>query len=607
MESIEEQWSLLPTSDITSKSWASITDAKKAVKTWFLDRGESWAPSTHNNKTRLHLHCLSKTCPFHIRVAQQKDGFFGVITYTPHDCPPSTHSGFKQRNSAWYLASLVERDITINRHIKPKEIRERATIYHHLPSVPYISAWRARERLCDTLNGNEGASFKLIPTWIERVKAVQGDDFYTALQTSENGSFEALFIVFGPINLGIQTLRPFYAFDGTHTRSRYNLTLLIAVGVDAEDHVLPLAFALVPIENEKWWSWFCEHFVNAFNSGLSDHYVIMSDREKGLINAVKTTLPGAIHSMCCQHIAENIHKTFGRGFKPIFWQIARAKSNIDLERAIQDLRQEAPQVEEYLQSIGYETFAFARFPHPRFGHDTSNIVESVNSIWRDIRELPPLQLINGIYQWMLTTFYQRLHTSIDSGNTFLSNTAYRQYKHRESIARGCQVFPSSNSDFRVTTSQSVDFIVHLPSTNHFDSLIQGSCTCGKYQEYIAPCSHAIACIQYISGNPYDYFFPYYHWDVVQRLYKLSFPPVSIQGLQPSESEVLPPVKHTKRGRPKVARIRANYQAEKRIHLCSICQQPGHNRRICPNQPVSHGRAQRVRDQLVDGMYLNPIK
>ena len=41
MESIEEQCSLPPTSDITSKSWPSITDAKKAVKTWILDRGES--------------------------------------------------------------------------------------------------------------------------------------------------------------------------------------------------------------------------------------------------------------------------------------------------------------------------------------------------------------------------------------------------------------------------------------------------------------------------------------------------------------------------------------------------------------------------------------
>jgi hypothetical protein len=68
---------------------------------------------------------------------------------------------------------------------------------------------------------------------------------------SENGSFEAIFIIFRPINLGIQTLQPFYAFDGTYTWSRYNLILLIAVRVNAEDHILPLAFALVPIENEK--------------------------------------------------------------------------------------------------------------------------------------------------------------------------------------------------------------------------------------------------------------------------------------------------------------------------------------------------------------------
>jgi hypothetical protein len=35
----------------------------------------------------------------------------------------------------------------------------------------------------------------------------------------------------------------------------------------------------------------------------------------------------------------------------------------------------------------------------------------------------------------------------------------------------------------------------------------------------------------------------------------------------------------------------------------VCQQPGHNRRVCPNQPVNHGRAQRARDQLVEGKYI----
>ena len=88
--------------------------------------------------------------------------------------------------------------------------------------------------------------------------------------------------------------------------------------------------------------------------------------------------------MCCQHIAENIHKKYSKDYKASFWQIARASCENSLNIAIQALQQDSPQVEEYLQSISYESFAFARFPRPRFGHDTSNIVESVNSIWRDI-------------------------------------------------------------------------------------------------------------------------------------------------------------------------------------------------------------------------------
>ena len=62
----------------------------------------------------------------------------------------------------------------------------------------------------------------------------------------------------------LHTLQPFYALDGTHTRSRYNLIFLVAVGIDAEDHVLPLAWALVPGENETWWSWFCDQLARAF-------------------------------------------------------------------------------------------------------------------------------------------------------------------------------------------------------------------------------------------------------------------------------------------------------------------------------------------------------
>ena len=131
MESIGEQWNLPSPPDIISDSWMNITDAKKAVNIWILDRRESWGLSTQNNKTRLQLHCILSTCSFYIRVAQKND-FFGVTSFTPHDCPPLTHTQFKPRNSAWYLASRIELDVNINRHIKPREIWERAGLYHQL-------------------------------------------------------------------------------------------------------------------------------------------------------------------------------------------------------------------------------------------------------------------------------------------------------------------------------------------------------------------------------------------------------------------------------------------------------------------------------------------
>jgi hypothetical protein len=49
MESIEEQWNPPTSTDILSDSWMDIASAKKAAKTWILDRGESWAPTDQNN------------------------------------------------------------------------------------------------------------------------------------------------------------------------------------------------------------------------------------------------------------------------------------------------------------------------------------------------------------------------------------------------------------------------------------------------------------------------------------------------------------------------------------------------------------------------------
>jgi hypothetical protein len=124
--------------------------------------------------------------------------------------------------------------------------------------------YRAREYLRRTIDGNEGTSYSFIPDWIDRVEKAD-ERTYIQLKTTHDNRFEALFVILRSIRSQRRCLQAFYALDGTYTRSQYNLILLIVVGIDAEDRILPLTWALVPSENETWWTWFCEHLFEAFD------------------------------------------------------------------------------------------------------------------------------------------------------------------------------------------------------------------------------------------------------------------------------------------------------------------------------------------------------
>jgi transposase-like protein len=97
-------------------------------------------------------------------------------------------------------------------------------------------------------------------------------------------------------------------FDGTHTASRFKMNLLIAGGVNANGKTLPLAWALVPIENGSWWRWFLKHLKKAFKLTTVSAFVFMSDREKGIPSAEEEIFPEASPSYCCQHIADNVQQ-----------------------------------------------------------------------------------------------------------------------------------------------------------------------------------------------------------------------------------------------------------------------------------------------------------
>ena len=116
----------------------------------------------------------------------------------------------------------------------------------------------------------------------------------------------------------------------------------------------------------------------------------MSDREKGLPNALKAVFLDASLSYCCQYIADNVQAEYSIKCRPLFQKCIRAKTKEAFETALQDLQSLNVDATDYVTRILYEFWARYIFLSSRSGHDTNNIIESINSAWLDIRQLPPL-------------------------------------------------------------------------------------------------------------------------------------------------------------------------------------------------------------------------
>jgi hypothetical protein len=123
----------------------------------------------------------------------------------------------------------------------------------------------------------------------------------------------------------LEGCRPFICLDGCHIKTRYKGNLLTAVGIDRNDCIFPIAVGLVEVECTSSWEWFLSTLRDDLNITNTSPFTIMSDRQKGLINAVKKTFRDSEHRHCVRHLYQNFHnKHKGETLKNDLWAIARS-------------------------------------------------------------------------------------------------------------------------------------------------------------------------------------------------------------------------------------------------------------------------------------------
>jgi transposase-like protein len=128
--------------------------------------------------------------------------------------------------------------------------------------------------------------------------------------------------------------------------------LLTATGVDANGSLFPLAYAVVSAENDENWLWFLlqlRHVLQTQTTHLllddpAHALVFLSDRQKGLIEAVERLFPTSPHAYCLRHLYDNLYKAKYTNpvLKTLLWEAARAETESDFKRCMADIKALSP-------------------------------------------------------------------------------------------------------------------------------------------------------------------------------------------------------------------------------------------------------------------------
>ncbi|CAI9267739.1 unnamed protein product [Lactuca saligna] len=96
--------------------------------------------------------------------------------------------------------------------------------------------------------------------------------------------------------------------DGCFLKGQIKGEILTAIGRDANNHVYPIAWAVVNVENKENWTWFLQLLVDDLGVEDGRGLVVISDQHKGLLESVKAILPHVEHRQCARHIYANFRK-----------------------------------------------------------------------------------------------------------------------------------------------------------------------------------------------------------------------------------------------------------------------------------------------------------
>ena len=199
-------------------------------------------------------------------------------------------------------------------------------------------------------------------------------------------------------------MRHLIIIDAAHLKGIYAGTNLLAVGMDGNNQIIPIATGVTQGETGEAWTWFLARLKECI--GEVPNLAIISDRHPGITLACKDVFPRAFHGYCCRHLMLNT-KMHSDTLKCLYWKTCKAYTRDAFEKFMSDIRTVRPLAHKKLVEAGVEKWSRAHCPAQRYNYLTSNSVESINALTKDVRHCPVTTLMEWFRALLQSWYYNR--------------------------------------------------------------------------------------------------------------------------------------------------------------------------------------------------------
>ncbi|XP_043687579.1 uncharacterized protein LOC122638795 [Telopea speciosissima] len=439
----------------------------------------------------------------------------------------------------------------------------------------YRARWRAREET----DGSHTMSFNKLKIYGDMIMAKNsGNSFVIQYQNANNygemdaygvvrvnPQFKRMFICFDACIQGfLKGCRPFIGLDGCHLKGVYGGVLVSAVSVDGNNRIFSIAYGVVESEGKD--SWLHESIERCKDRSIgviapTIPLTFMTDKQKGLIEAISTIFPQANHRHCSRHLHNNFKKVFG------------------------GMKAERNDAYDWLMKTPISMWSRHAFVHrAKSDHITNNMTESFNQWVGPCKDKSVLTLIDEIRSKLMGTLQKRFAKACNFEDVITSRMKKKLDGFQKNV-RYCRPTYCGRDKYEVQ-DQSVRYVVDMENN---------ICECGIYIATRLPCKHVGACIQFNRVPLLQYCASYYTTKRYLMVHEAMIDPMYDLSTLEEKFLLLPPFKRSI-GRPNKLRKREPDEVPKgdtrkrsSTVWCSKCNSFDHNRRTCTGPPVNEKR------------------